>query len=80
MAISLIVHIANEDPVVCEVDEMPKLTDQVLVLSNPRRLDGKDLAYLAEDVTTIILPWHRINYVEILPSAELGEVIGFVRE
>ncbi|MEW5987278.1 MAG: hypothetical protein AB1791_11630 [Chloroflexota bacterium] len=80
MAISLIVHIANEDPVVCEVDEMPKPTDQVLLISNPRRLDGKDLSYLAEDVTTIILPWHRIHYVEILPSAELEEVIGFVRE
>ena len=77
---TIIVHIVNEDPVVCEIEQMPKPQDQVLTVYNPRRRDGKDLHYLDEDVTMMIVPWHRINFVQILPSAEMEEVIGFVRE
>jgi hypothetical protein len=70
----------NEDPVVCEVDEMPDPTDQFLVLHNPRRRDGKDVHYLDEDVTSMMVPWHRINFVQLMPSTDVEEVIGFVRE
>ena len=79
MSVTVIVHIANEEPVVCEVDELPDPRDQVIVLSNPRMRDGKELPYLEEDVSKLIVPWHRINYVQVLPSAETEDVIGFVR-
>jgi hypothetical protein len=78
--LTFIVHIVNEDPVVCEVDEMPDPTDQFLVLHNPRRRDGKDVHYLDEDVTSMMVPWHRINFVQLMPSTDVEEVIGFVRE
>lgn len=78
--ISVIVHVANEDAVVCEVEDLPQPTDQVIIVHNPRKRDGKDLMYLDEEVTTVIYPWHRINFVQVLPSAEREEVIGFVRE
>jgi len=77
---SVIIHIANEDAIVCELEEIPDPTDQYMVLHNPRRRDGKDLHYLDEDVTTMLLPWRRINFIQILPSAETEEVIGFARE
>lgn len=79
MSVTVIVHIANEEPVVCEVDELPDPQDQVMFLSNPRMRDGKELPYLEEDVSKLIVPWHRVNYVQILPSAETEDVIGFVR-
>jgi len=78
--LTFIVHIVNEDPIVCEVEEMPDPTDQFLVLHNPRRRDGKDVHYLDEDVTSMMIPWHRINFVQLMPSADVEEVIGFVRE
>jgi len=74
------VHMVNEDPIMCEVDEMPDRTDQFLLLHNPRRRDGKDIHYLDEDVISMIVPWHRINFVQLMPSADVEEVIGFVRE
>jgi hypothetical protein len=80
MSITIIVHIANEEPIVCETEEMPNGDDQFLVLDNPRRRDGKDLHYLEEDVSRMLVPWHRINFVQVLPSAEAEEIIGFVRE
>ncbi|GAB4529175.1 MAG: hypothetical protein Fur0018_15660 [Anaerolineales bacterium] len=80
MTITVVVHIANEDPVVGEMDEMPALTDQILVLKHPRKRDGKDVHYLLEGVETVIWPMSRINFIEVMPSAGEEEIIGFVRE
>jgi hypothetical protein len=79
MSLSIIVHISNEDPVVCEVDKLPNSVDQLITVHNPRRRDGVDLHYLEEDVSTLIIPFHRINFIQVLPSAEIEDVIGFVR-
>lgn len=76
----VIVHIMNEDPVLCEIDVMPTPQDQLVTIHNPRRRDGKDLHYLDENVSTIVVPWHRINMIQLLPTAETEDVIGFVRE
>ncbi|MCH7480566.1 MAG: hypothetical protein IIC79_04135 [Chloroflexi bacterium] len=80
MTITVIVHIANEDPIIGEVEEMPTLTDTMIIIANPRKRDGKDLHYLDSDVTTVIWPWNRITFLEILPSEEEEKIIGFVRE
>ena len=80
MAISIIVHIANEEPIVGEIEEMPRPGDVVLVLSNPRKRDGRDVPFLADNITTVIWPWDRVTFVEIMPSITDEEIIGFVRE
>lgn len=80
MAITVILHISNEDPVVGEIEELPTPSDTTISLSNPRKRDGKDLHFLDADVTTVIWPWERINFLEILPSEEEEKIIGFVRE
>ncbi len=81
MSVTIILHIANEEPILGEIEKLPDPSDQVILVSNPRRRDGKDLHYLEDEVTSMIIPWHRINFIEIMPSAaELEEVITFVRE
>lgn len=80
MPTTVIVHIANEEPIVGEVEELPVPSDSLLVLHNPRQRTGKDLHFLAAHVTVVIWPWLRINFVEIMPSATEEEIIGFVRE
>jgi hypothetical protein len=80
MTVSVIVHINNEDAVKGEVDKMPDPRDTLVIINNPQRRDGKDLHYLIEEVNTMIVPFHRINFIQILPSADVDEVIGFVRE
>ena len=81
MSSTIIVHINNEEAIVAEIEKLPEPTDQVVTVSNPRRRDGKDLHYLEDDVAMMIIPWHRINFIEIMPTAEqLEEVITIVRE
>ncbi len=77
---SVIVHIANEDAIVCEIEELPNPQDISILVHNLRRRDGMDVHYLDEDVTSVIFPLHRINFIQVLPSAEISEVVGFVRE
>ena len=80
MAYTVILHIAGETSVAGEVEELPKLTDQILIVFNPRQRDGKDLHYLDQNVTKVIWPLAKISFIEILESAEEEKIIGFVRE
>lgn len=80
MPISVLLHLTGEDPVLGELEELPGPTDTVLTLNNPRKRDEKDLAYLSETVVSVIWPMHRVTFIEILPTREEEELIGFVRE
>lgn len=80
MPISVLVHVSGEDAVLGEVEELPKSSDTVITINNPRRRDEKDLPYLHETVVTVVWPMHRINFIEVLPTREEEELIGFVRE
>jgi hypothetical protein len=80
MAITVIVHIENQDPVVGEMEELPSAGDQFVQIKNPRLRDGKDLTYLVEGVTTVIWPIMKINFIELMPTEEEEKIIGFVRE
>ncbi len=81
MPLTVLVHFMTEDPMVAEVEEIPKPEDQFLACQNPRRRDGKDVRYLLPEIKTLLVPWHRIHCIEILPSEEEEEeIITFVRE
>ena len=80
MSYTVLVHISGEDAVLGEIEDMPGHDSVIITVNNPRRKDEKDLPYLYETVTTVIWPMHRINFIEILPTREDEELIGFVRE
>jgi len=77
---TLLLHIANEDPVVAEVDEMPEMDAQWIRANNPRRKDNKDLTYLLPEVTAVLYPTWRINFIEIMPGENEEEIITTVRD
>ena len=80
MAYSIVLHIQGEEAVVGEVDELPAAGALTITVTNPRKMDGKDLPYLSENVVTVIWPMFRLNFIEVLPTKEEEEIIGFVRE
>ena len=80
MPVNVILHISGEEPIIGEIEDLPTPSDNLLIVNNPRKRDGKDLTYLATDVTTVIWPWDKINFLEIMPSEAEEEIIGFVRE
>ncbi len=80
MTYTIVIHVSGEESVVAECEELPSQDATMVTVKNPRRMDGKDLHYLDENVVTVIWPLSRINFIEILPTKEEEEIIGFVRE
>jgi hypothetical protein len=80
MAHSVIIHVANEDPILGEIEALPTGNDTLITVQNPRRRDGKDIHYLANDVLTVIWPINTISFIEVMPSEGEEKIIGFVRE
>ena len=80
MAYTVILHIAGEASIVGEIEELPKPTDTLMVVNNPRLRDGKDLHYLEHNVVKVIWPIEKLSLIEVLESEEEENLIGFVRE
>lgn len=77
---TVILHIMGEDPLLADLDQDPQPTDAYIKVSNLRKRDGKDVNFLAAGVQSVIYPWHRITFVEIMVSEEeRGSVIDFFR-
>lgn len=87
MAVRVILHVLNEESIVADLDELPDSKDNCVIVRNPRRRDGKSLSMLAEGVETVIYPWTRITYIEVLDEAGAASttgtaenIVGFFRE
>ena len=80
MPYSIILHNAGEPAIAGEIEELPKPTDTLLTVSNPRLRDGKDLHYLEHNVVKVIWPIDKVALIEILQSESEDNLIGFVRE
>ena len=80
MAYGIVLHVSGEVPIFGEVEELPKPSDSMIVVNNPRSREGKDLHYLQADVVQVIWPVSKLNFIEIMPSEDEEQIIGFVRE
>jgi hypothetical protein len=70
---TIVLHVANAEPVKVDVDELPTSTDTLIIGKNPRERNDKEFAWVDEGVTTVMFPLWRINYIQVIPSTE-GEV------
>ncbi len=77
---SVLIHIANEDPVLGEIEELPGPTDTIILVKNPRRRDGKDIHYILPNVTQVVWSLNRVTFIEVMPGEDDEQIIGFVRE
>ncbi|MGB2896801.1 MAG: hypothetical protein WBB65_11635 [Anaerolineales bacterium] len=80
MSYTILLHLSGEEAVLGEIEDLPESQDTLVLVNNPRRKDDKDLPFLHETVTSVIWPMHRIYFLEILPTKEDEDLIGFVRE
>ncbi len=80
MSYRIQVHIAGDDPVILDVDDLPKTNDTCVIGTNPQRRDGKEVAYILREVNQVVFPIWRVNFIQILPSEQAEEVPTFVRE
>jgi hypothetical protein len=80
MRLSAIIQLLEEDPIVGEVEGPVDPAAHFITIYNPRRRDGRTVPFLEGNVDTILIAWHRIAAIQLLPEAEVEKAIGFVRE
>ena len=81
MAYTVLIHPANEDPILAEMESLPDTNSACVYCTETRRRDGKPVHYITPEASTIIFPWSRITFIEVLASeADRGEVLEFFRE
>ena len=81
MAKVVIIHIIGQDPMLAEVEDLPKPTDQFMEFTNPRRRDGKPIPYVTMGAKTFLFPWHRLSFVEVMSAeSEREAVVEFFRD
>ena len=81
MPYTVIVHIANEDALLAEMDELPLPGDNVVAFKNPRKRDGKPISQYDIEASIFYYPWTRVNFIEVLVErASRDELIEFFRD
>lgn len=72
----VIIHLANEDPIMADMDDLPGPNATVVVFTNPRKRDNKNVNWVTAGAQAFIFPLSRINFIEIMTSdEEMGRVV-----
>ncbi len=67
-----VLHIINEQPLLCDLFELPVPADVALRCTNLRMLDGKRPIFVDDMASVFVFPYLHIRFVEI-PAASAGE-------
>ena len=81
MAYSVLLHIANTEAILAEIEDLPDPSSVFIVCTNPRAKDGKPISFIDAEATKFIFPWQQLTFVEIYPNDEEGgEIESFFRD
>jgi hypothetical protein len=69
---NVVLHIINEQPLLCDLFEMPAPADVALRCTNLRMLDGKRPIFIDDMASVFVFPYLHIRFVEV-PVASAAE-------
>ena len=64
-----VLHIINEQPLLCDLLEMPAPADVALRCTNLRMLDGKRPIFIDDMASVFVFPYLHIRFVEVPPAS-----------
>ena len=71
-----VLHLHNEQPLLCDLFEMPTVSDVTVRLTNLRTLDSKRPVFVDDQKSVFVFPYHRVTFIEIPPQAALTAEMG----
>lgn len=81
MAYTVLLHIANMEAILAEIDDLPDPSSNFILCTNPRAKDGKPINYIDPEANKFIFPLQQLTFIEIYPSDEDGtEIEAFFRD
>jgi hypothetical protein len=63
------IHVQNEQPLLCDLFELPSSDDAGLVCTNVRSMDGKRPVFIDQIGSTFFFPYHVVRFLEIPEQA-----------
>jgi hypothetical protein len=66
---NVVIHVANEQPLIADLFAMPASTDAGLVCTNLRMSDGKRPVFIDNSAATFFFPYLVVRFLEIPPGA-----------
>jgi hypothetical protein len=69
---NVVIHLANEQPLLADLYDVPSQTDAGLLCTNLRMMDGKRPVFIDAITSTFFFPYHVMRFLEI-PPAELAK-------
>ncbi len=63
------IHVANEQPLLADLYDLPSSSDAGLVCTNVRNLDGKRPVFIDQTSSTFFFPYHVVRFLEIPSGA-----------
>ena len=66
------IHVENEQPLLCDLFDLPTQADAGLVCTNVRMLDGKRPVFIDQTASTFFFPYHVVRFLEI-PEHEMAK-------
>jgi hypothetical protein len=72
-----VIHMNNEQPLVCDLRAMPEAEDVSLVCTNLRLVDGKKPTFIDRIDSWFAIPMHIIRFIEIpLLAVEASSILA----
>ena len=69
---NVVLHISNEQPLLCDLFEMPDPSDVALRCTNLRMMDGKRPIFIDDSASVFVFPYLHIRFVEVPAAAAVA--------
>jgi hypothetical protein len=73
---NVVLHLANEQPLLADLFELPSAADVGLRCTNLRMLDGKRPIFVDDSASVFFFPYHRMSFLEVPPRSVAGTALG----
>jgi hypothetical protein len=73
---NVVLHLANEQPLVADLFELPNAGDVGLRCTNLRSLDGKRPIFVDDMASIFFFPYHRMSFLEVPAKSAAGTELG----
>lgn len=81
MTIRVTVHILNEEAFVADMESLPDSGAAYIQVTNPRTREGRPVTWSSKGATSLLLPWARITFIEVMiHSEEIYEIEKFYKD
>ena len=67
-----VLHLKSEQPLLVDLDALPAPTDNIIICSNLRMMNGNRPVFVDEIASTFVFPMEFVRFIEVPPKAMAG--------